>query len=260
MSIAVCVAPRNDHNDPWHNNAWQSVPSIRPEYERMCHYIRIIGEDFGIEFTDAELNSMRTIAISTEVIDRFYDCIENETIRHDFRNRIFAFLYDESTNDDFPAEVLTALKQLQALLTINSEKREAFIHTVEQIFQKTEIIRVTADVRILVAAALEEGALSGNLLVTTINTIPENFRAFIDLIASVGNLIDDLIDAREDYRDGERQQPPNFTFYAHGGRRALYGLWQIFLQYPKKMRVLHYFLKSLKVSFKYKRQRTINEC
>jgi len=217
-----------------------SLGSIRPEYQRTFDLFEEIACDFGFELSEGNMMDLRKLARAVEMVDRYYDQISDEEQRTLLRNDVYKALNgDEPTNDLMPEVMRTCLLELRQTL-VRLDCVDDFLAKIVDIFSYSDIIKETQDVHRLIQYSLTEGSLTGDLALLLIGETRSDFSAFWRDVFSVGNLVDDLVDAVEDFESGEKAFCPNLKFYLNGSLRAMYGLRSIVKAYPQKRSLLKY--------------------
>lgn len=222
----------------------------RDEYPRIVHYVGVVAKDFGVEIHAHEMLGIEVLAEVTNVIDQAYDGCDDREGRRTLAEQIDAKLRGE--HYELPPIVDDALNRLAQHLPTQAA-RAKIADIVGQIFCRSERIRTASDVSEVLDDIYQEGELAMDLCLQLISGTTEEFAEYMRLLGGVCNLIDDMMDAREDIKAGERKYAVNRDFYTALMRRAAPGVTRILAEYPRKRRFVAFLPKSAHALVRYAR-------
>ncbi|MFA7686105.1 MAG: hypothetical protein WCX95_04890 [Candidatus Gracilibacteria bacterium] len=227
---------------------------VRPQYGKGVKYIGIMANDFDCPMGPEDQQNLQVLFDAVECIDRYIDSQPSIEEMDEMFDQIIGFLQENNTQINvqegqgpLPQELLTQLATLKEMLG-QIENRDDFFAHVVNLKEITHRLRITRDVRQYVADSLSGGKETAALSFSVMdeNRFNQAFKDFFELAGATGNLIDDIVDAKADYANGEIALKPNIGFYLIALGHAIKNLVKAAWLYPKKMKRLRMIKAPLK--------------
>lgn len=207
-----------------------AVPFGRPEYVALAEEFVALSRAFG-DAPDAEArDDLAVLTAAIDCIDRTVDAHPSDPVRRAslWRDVDRGLSPEPDRGED--AELDRAVRSLRALA-----ERRGVLPRVRRIVaaeaRTSEALRVAPSARAYVNRIAREGKITAALALVISGTRSSRaFRAFLLGIAAPANLVDKIVDAREDHARREMHLPPGAHFYARLGgalvARGLAVLWR----------------------------------
>lgn len=206
-------------------------------YEYAGKYFVHILEDFQIQLDEATKETVYLFFELIESLDAYIDSLQGEKRQKTIAS-ILAFIGGSVhvLGKDLPQKIKNGLMQLRSQLRSPEKTREVL----EKIFANNVIVQTSKDIHAFIAATLEEGSLTADLILNEIPHVDKATKDFVRRLSATGNLADNILDAREDYKAGEIAIQPNISFFRQTIKKIVPESIRLFIQYPNKARIRYF--------------------
>jgi hypothetical protein len=198
---------------------------VRREYRALVERFPALGATFGCTLPAHVLYDLRDFTLALECIDRELDARPEREQRVELGEMILAGAVDS------PPELARHVARLHELAS------PALWSAARRALTNSERMRATRDVREYVACIEEEGRLTVEMMLAIIGpwSTPALAR-FLRSVAELANLVDKLVDARDDFRSGELAIAPGVAVHARLAAAALARLPGAIVTHPSALR------------------------
>jgi hypothetical protein len=183
------------------------VSAVRPEYARLARDFVRLAKMFDVALDAQAQRDVTTLAACIEWVDRVMDAMPLRVDRERMGARALAALVRGT--EEHPT--LTALREV----LVRRNVVDAFARAVASELEVGESMRDARDANAFVAHVTREGVLTTDmaLLVSGLAT-HRTFAVFFRRLGEPANLVDKLLDMREDHARGEMHLRPTLRLHA----------------------------------------------
>ncbi|HEY4057135.1 MAG TPA: hypothetical protein VGM39_11030 [Kofleriaceae bacterium] len=204
--------------------------AVRPEYVALADHLEFLRGAYRLPCTTRHRTDVATTLSAFECIDRHYDGLSAGEPRRDLGARIVRML--AGSDQDLPAELESHVRALRAVFAAHdSDKRLATL--LEKFFVATERVRTTPSHREYVDQVRREGHLTSEMVLILLGG-GDRFARFFLRLGVVGNLVDKLVDVREDHALGEISVAPTIGVHARLLAELIRAAVPLVIEFPRR--------------------------
>jgi hypothetical protein len=191
----------------------ERVTFTRPEYGRLAEEFRLLARAFGHDLAPRIVGDVARLTSAIERIDRWVDEACLAAVRRERWRGVIAILSEEPGVPRLPAELADAAHDLRRLGR-ERHGRARIRRIVRDEAKTSERIRGARSAAVYVRAVEREGRLTAALaLIVAGASCGPSFRRFFFRLAAPANLVDKILDAKEDHARGEIALRPGVRLY-----------------------------------------------
>jgi hypothetical protein len=209
-----------------------AMGSMRAEYAALVTGLPALMRDFGCEPSPEALRDVGVFVAALECVDRVLDPLPTSAARRELTESVLAAIDGDSVRA--PYELTDRLGELHAVLH-RRDRVHVFRVLARAILDNTEHMRTTPHPRDYLVAIEREGALMVELALLFLDEATPRFAAFLRSVAGPANLLDKLLDMRDDHRRGELAVAPTPWVHARVLARLVRGVPQVIADHPKRV-------------------------
>jgi hypothetical protein len=206
---------------------------VRPEYVALADHLEFLRAAYRLPCTERHRREVTTTLAAFECIDRHYDALASGAPRQALGAQIVQKL--RGGGEILPAELDAHVHSLRDVFARHgaSDRLAALL---EQFFVATERVRQTPEPREYVDQVRREGHLTSAMVLLLLDARPgDRFERFFLRLGVVGNLVDKLVDVREDHALGEISVSPTVGVHARLLAELIRASVPLILEFPRRL-------------------------
>jgi hypothetical protein len=204
---------------------------VRPEYVALADHLEFLRGAYRLPCTTRHRTEVASTLSAFECIDRHYDGLSAGEPRRDLGARIVRML--EGSDETLPAELDEHVRALRSVFAAHGFA-DTLATLLEEFFVATERVRTTPSHREYVDQVCREGHLTSAMVLLLLGENARFARFFLRL-GVVGNLVDKLVDVREDHALGEISVAPTIGVHARLLTELVRAAVPLVLEFPRRI-------------------------
>jgi len=223
-----------------------TTDAVRPEYAELAREFERLAMPFGDIVDDIVRRDIARLASAIERVDRVIDDAADDETRQSLWNVVLAGMDGRTPAAAVPRDLREGIDELRSI----GEERNV-LSRLRRIVAKesrtSEAMRRARSSRAFVPLVLREGRLTAALaLVVAGGACGRRFRRFFFRLGGPANLIDKIVDAKEDHARGEIRLSPSLAFYARLFVVLVVRSAGLVLFHPRPLEILRLGLRHLR--------------
>jgi hypothetical protein len=211
--------------------------NVRPEYARLGRDFVRVARGFGIALEEQARRDVAQLAAAIEHIDRVLDAIDARGERDAFGAALVLALRtgDARAMNAWGEELTARVRALHETLARRCAV-ERFARVTDEALANVEALRAATTRDAFVACVVLEGRLTAEMaLLVAGDACTDAFRRFFVALGEPANLVDKLLDARDDYARGEMTLAPSLHLHARLALEIAHRVPRLCATYPRPM-------------------------
>jgi hypothetical protein len=220
------------------------VKAARPEYVALADELAFLREAFELPCTEVHRAQVGTALGSFECIDRYYDAESISPRRRALGDDVISVVAGGESAAPLPAELVEQLHGLREVFHAH-DARAPIAELLARFVDATERVRNTLEPSEYVAAVEEEGRLTSEMVLLLFDGDPprSRFAEFFVRLGIVGNLVDKLCDARDDFARGEVALRPGAAVHARLCAAFVHHATLLVARFPRRVALVRWGAK-----------------